>query len=232
MQSKFFALALVLTIVCAVGLLYLGGLEKQQILGYINSDARPLIRQEQAVAASVDTLSDSYQVGGPVFSGGNTFELDDKGHFVADDRSLRLFNFFFTMQGREDESQIIAHIESIISDELAEPARQEALVFLQQYLTYRKAAAKLVQQNIDILLSEEGLQQLQSMRRARFGAQRAQSLFAADEQAVRDYFHSRDFKALSGSDRKAALLEIKSRLPLMDQLLLEQRLLAQSPQGN
>jgi lipase chaperone LimK len=231
MQSKFFALALVLIVVCTAGLLYLGGLETQKLFGNINSDVKSLVGEEQAATSSAGLLFDSYQGGGPVFSGGNTFELDDKGHFVADDRSLRLFNFFFTMQGKEDESQIIAHIESIISDELAEPARQEALVFFQQYLAYRKAAAKLVQQNIDMLLSEEGLQQLQSMRRALFGVQRAQSLFAADEQAVRDYFNSRDFKALSGSDRKAALLEIKSRLPLMDQLLLEQRLLAQSPQG-
>ncbi|MDJ0790258.1 MAG: lipase secretion chaperone, partial [Myxococcota bacterium] len=105
-----------------------------------------------------------------------------------------------------------------IDARLEPPALDEALAFLDEYLDYRRLAAEelsdpALAESADL---ERRFQWIRELRRRSFGAERAEALFAAEEEAVRvrlEVERVREDETLEPEERRRRLAELEARYP-------------------
>ncbi len=139
---------------------------------------------------------------------------DTNGRFVPTRDALDLFDYFFSASGEEPDAQIRARIETVIAEQLDDPA--PALDLLDHYLGYRAEARSLfTDENTAALPLERRLQRIRELRRAHFG-DLAEALFAEEEERWRadiERLHVLHEPALSDEERAARLAALDAELP-------------------
>jgi lipase chaperone LimK len=109
------------------------------------------------------------------------FRVDATGQLIVSEDIRRIFDYFLAAIGEESLRDSVARLQTYIADQLQEPARQQALGLLEQYLAYKR----------ELVLLERDLPQLadlQAMRqRARIFSTEAQQAFFAREQAYNQF---------------------------------------------
>ena len=144
--------------------------------------------------------------------------VDASGHFTPTPRTLALFDYFLSATGEEPAAQLRARIEAEIAKRLPPDAAREANAFLDRYLGYRSAAARMAD-DVQLAASadlERRLQWLRELRREHFGAALAATLFGDDERALEIAIEQRRVEAdasLSETEKTARLEELELQLP-------------------
>lgn len=158
----------------------------------------------------------------------------DGGFLIAEDGSLvisrqttNLFDYFFSLQGDESETQIYSRMASLIEDSLTSPAKEQALTFLDKFVSYRQAGRALrFEASVLDIPHQQRAERLSQLRREIFGEDVARILFGREEQVVRldlarYALSQRD--DLSADERTARLAEIEAQYP---EQVIESRLAA------
>lgn len=112
-----------------------------------------------------------------------SFTLDSQGHFVADQLALSLFDHFFISAGDIPEEAIAEAIQQWIGQQLAEPARGEALDFLQSYLAFRALARDYYEANEMPVDPSERFALIRQLRMQAYGEDLYRQLFAEQDRA-------------------------------------------------
>jgi len=119
----------------------------------------------------------------------NGLVTDANGNFIVTPQLKQLFNYFYTLLGRKEESDIVQLVNAYISQNLAEPAKSQALEI---FKNYRLLEAELQSTMIDRGSSNDldGLlgymKERGELRRIYLGNETADILFGK-EQAYDDY---------------------------------------------
>jgi lipase chaperone LimK len=141
--------------------------------------------------------------------------LDADGRFVPTRDALDLFDYFLSASGEEPDARIRARIEAAIRARLDDPL--PALALLDQYLAYRAEVRALFEDAFTATLPlERRLQRIRELRRAHFGAELAEALFADEEARWRadvERLRVRRDPALDEDERAARLAALDAELP-------------------
>ncbi len=70
--------------------------------------------------------------------------VDDRGHFVADDDAMRLFDYFLTAEGEIDDGAIRALVDDAIAQRLSGDAAAEAMDAFARYYEYRTHSVQVL----------------------------------------------------------------------------------------
>lgn len=145
---------------------------------------------------------------------------DANGSLVPTPALRQLFEHYLAALGEETLAQLIARIESALSD-LPEPARSEAIATLGAYLDYKLELGELEAGSAEIATlgpdhMARQFAEIRSLRRRWLGADTADAFFAVEE-AVDDFqLAQRRIRAddsLSDEARTARLQEAEQSLP-------------------
>jgi lipase chaperone LimK len=140
---------------------------------------------------------------------------DADGRFVPTRDALDLFDYFLSASGEEPDDRIRARIEAAIRERLDDPA--PALDLLDRYLAYRADARQLYADEFAASLPlERRLQRIRELRRAHFGEELADALFAAEEDRWRvdvERLRVLHDPALAEEERAARLAALDAQLP-------------------
>lgn len=118
------------------------------------------------------------QVGTDIDGALNT---DADGNFIPDRDVWQLFEYFLLDRSLHSEEQIYQQIKAFITVNLPEPARSQALAFLQQYQNYYQ---ELRYEPVEMAEAswKDRLNYLNSIREQAFGAEVAAKLFGSETQ--------------------------------------------------
>jgi lipase chaperone LimK len=119
---------------------------------------------------------------GTQIDGGLT--TDTQGRFVPDQHALHLFDYFFLASGEIPDATIEATIRQYIFRRLTNQAQEEALDFLNQYITYRLAAKELYLSAGDKNELAERYALIKTLRAAVFGESLSERLFSDQEKVA------------------------------------------------
>jgi lipase chaperone LimK len=140
---------------------------------------------------------------------------DADGRFVPTRDALDLFDYFLAASGEEPDDRIRARIEAAIAARLDDPA--PALELLDRYLAYRAEARELFADDFAATLPlERRLQRIRELRRAHFGEELADALFADEEEGWRvdlERLRVLHDPALAEDERAARLAALDAELP-------------------
>jgi lipase chaperone LimK len=134
---------------------------------------------------------------------------------VATPDAIDFFDYYLSAFGEEPLEAIVARIEAAIRARVDPP--DAALGLLEQYLAYRDAVRRLVEtEGLEALPIERRLQRLRETRRAIFGADVADALFADDETRARNAIEWRRVAAdpdLDDEERAERLAALEAAWP-------------------
>jgi lipase chaperone LimK len=137
------------------------------------------------------------------------------GRFVPTRDALDLFDYFLAASGEEPDARIRSRIEAAIAARLDDPA--PALELLDRHLAYRAEARELFADEFAATLPlERRLQRIRELRRAHFGDELADALFAAEEEGWRvdvERLRVLHDPALAEHERAARLAALEAELP-------------------
>lgn len=157
------------------------------------------------------------------------FELDSTGHLVVTDSIKTVIEYFLSAVGEEPIDTLIARIETLITAELEEPARSEALDVLKQYIGYKLALVDLETELAETQTmtgqSIDYLKLLERRRQARINHLSPDvydAFFAAEDMSdnyTAGVLAIQQNDALTGAEKTDALIAIEQRLPLQEQAI-------------
>ena len=118
--------------------------------------------------------------------------IDENKQLVVTEGLRRLFDYFLSAIGEEDEATIIARVEAYIRHHTPEPAASQAVEIFHQYIGYLKALGNIQNKygNLQMQATEQGEMDLTLV------AQRRQDVKQLREQ----YFTTETITAFFGSD--------------------------------
>ncbi|WP_372886941.1 lipase secretion chaperone, partial [Psychrobacter sp.] len=84
--------------------------------------------------------------------------IDENKQLVVTEGLRRLFDYFLSALGEEDEAVIYARVESYIRHHTPEPAASQAVAIFDQYITYLKAISEIEQRygNLQLQAAKSG----------------------------------------------------------------------------
>ena len=124
--------------------------------------------------------------------------IDGNKQLVVTEGLRRLFDYFLSASGEEDEAAIIARVEAYISSHTPEPAASQAITIFHQYINYLKALGTLEQKygglqmqatqqgEIDLSLINQRTQDISKLRHQFFSDETIKAFFAEEDQ-LNDY---------------------------------------------
>lgn len=123
----------------------------------------------------------------PSFAGtqvDGVFRLDELGNLIISEDIRRIFDYFLAAVGEEPLSATIARLQAYIASQLGEPARQQALNLLEQYLQYKRELV-LLERDLPQIANLDALRQrelaVQALRARLFDSLTQQAFFAREE---------------------------------------------------
>lgn len=131
------------------------------------------------VTSFVLSPEQTHSLQGTDIDGGLT--TDSQGNFVADQRAIRLFDYFFLATGEMTKTDIIASIAQQIRQRLSDRGATQALAFLKRYVNYRDAAKALFLTGGDNHSFAERARSIKQLRSELFGEPLRQQLFGNEE---------------------------------------------------
>ena len=174
---------------CFAVLLYLQQPEPGQ------APQQPLLEQSTATAASsarISTAAKSQPAPSlkplPASFAGTevdgVFRLDAAGNLLVSEDIRRIFDYFLAAVGEEPLKASVERLQGYIARQLAEPARQQALALLEQYLLYKRELV-LLERDLPQMASLDALRQrelaVQALRARLFDNTTRQAFFAREE---------------------------------------------------
>jgi len=157
------------------------------------------------------------------------FELDSNGHLIVTSSIKSVIEYFLSATGEEPLETIIGRIEELLTKQLEEPARSEALEVLAEYINYKTALIDLEKNLADnTQLSGQGsdyLTMFQYRREARMNNLSPEvydAFFADEDKADRytaDLLEIRRNSDLSDEEKSALYLAAEQQLPASEQVI-------------
>jgi lipase chaperone LimK len=141
---------------------------------------------------------------------------DANGHLIITPSVRQFFDYFFIATGEARLADIRATIIGEIEARLDEPARGEAIELLDRYIEYRESGRGLMEEGGVPGDLGPRLEQIRQLRRASFGNENADALFADEE--ARDYVALAERQiagdaSLSDPERAELLEGLEAQLP-------------------
>ena len=157
------------------------------------------------------------------------FELDQNGHLIISTSIKSVIEYFLSAIGEEPIETIIARIEELLTQQLEDPARTEALEVLAQYINYKTALIDLETNLADSTQlsgqSNDYLTMFQYRREARMNhlSPEIYDAFFADEDKVdrytADLLEIRRNNNLSDEEKLDLYLAAEQQLPAKEQAI-------------
>lgn len=160
--------------------------------------------------------------------------IDENKNLVVTNGLRRLFDYFLSARGQETDQDILARIEAYIRARVPQPAQDQAVVILNQYVAYLKHMAGVKQaggklaENIDINLVIKQKQKVAEVQKKYFDEPTIKAFFGA-EAAYDDYnielFQIQQDSSLTPEQKQAAELQALQDISdpqLKSQLLAQQ----------
>ena len=154
--------------------------------------------------------------------------IDENRQLVVTEGLRRLFDYFLSALGEEDEAVIYARVESYIRSHTPEPAASQAMTIFDQYIAYLKAIPAIESRygNLQLQATKDGeldlnavAQQRQDVARLRqqhFAKATIKAFFGAEDE-YDDYSIAmvkiNQDKQLSAAQKEAAKQDYISRMP-------------------
>jgi lipase chaperone LimK len=112
------------------------------------------------------------------------FRVDEAGQLIVSQDIRRIFDYFLAAIGEEPARVSVERLQAYIRSQLQEPAREQALALLAQYLDYKRELVLLERDwpqlaNLDALRQREAT--VQALRARLFSADARQAFFADEE---------------------------------------------------
>lgn len=112
------------------------------------------------------------------------FRLDAQGNLLISEDIRRIFDYFLAAVGEEPLEDSVERLQGYIASQLAEPARQQALTLLEQYLQYKRELV-LLERDLPQMANLDALRQrelaVQALRARLFDSNVHQAFFAREE---------------------------------------------------
>ncbi|MES2818995.1 MAG: lipase secretion chaperone [Pseudomonadota bacterium] len=112
------------------------------------------------------------------------FRLDAAGNLLVTEDIRRIFDYFLSTLGEEPLKTSVKRLEAYIASQLQQPAAGQALLLLEQYLSYKRELVLLERDlpqinSLDILRQREAA--VHALRARLFGTDAHQAFFAQEE---------------------------------------------------
>lgn len=154
--------------------------------------------------------------------------IDENQQLVVTEGLRRLFDYFLSALGEEDEATIFARVESYIRSFVPEPAASQAIVIFNQYIDYLKAIPEIEKRygnlqlqatqngELDLNMVAQQKQDVAKLRQQYFDTQTITAFFGAEDE-YDDYsiamINIEQNKLLSDEQKAAARQDYISRMP-------------------
>ena len=138
------------------------------------------------------------------------------GSLLLGPEILRLFDYYFTTEGEENDETIRARILAAIRERVDGPAAIQAAALLDQYLAYRKDKGGLVLPKDEEADSKARLEALKKLRRKHFGDEAAEALFGEEEregEVAAEASRIRQDESLTAEEREQKIAALEASLP-------------------
>ncbi|AMN66744.1 lipase secretion chaperone [Psychrobacter sp. P11G5] len=154
--------------------------------------------------------------------------IDENKQLVVTEGLRRLFDYFLSALGEEDEATIFARVESYIRSFVPEPAASQAIVIFNKYVAYLKAIPKIEKRfgnlqlqatqngELDLNMVAQQKQDVAKLRQQYFDTQTITAFFGAEDE-YDDYsiamININQNKLMSDEQKAAAQQDYVSRMP-------------------
>ena len=154
--------------------------------------------------------------------------IDENQQLVVTEGLRRLFDYFLSALGEEDEATIFARVESYIHSFVPEPAASQAIVIFNRYIDYLKAMPEIEKRygnlqlqttqngELDLNMVAQQKQDVAKLRQQYFDTQTITAFFGAEDE-YDDYsiamINIEQNKLLSDEQKAAAQQDYISRMP-------------------
>ncbi|WP_435979968.1 lipase secretion chaperone [Psychrobacter sp. DM4] len=139
--------------------------------------------------------------------------IDDNKQLVVTEGLRRLFDYFLSAMGEEDEATILARVESYIRHHTPEPAASQAVAIFNQYVSYLKQLSKIEASygNLQLQATKAGALDLNVVgQRKQDVSNLRKQIF--DDETIKAFFSSDD----SYDEYSVAMLEIEQNQLMSD----------------
>lgn len=147
------------------------------------------------------------------------FEVDQAGNLLVSRDIRRIFDYFLSAIGEEPLAASIQRLQAYIRSQLQPPARDQALVLLEQYLDYKRQLV-ILEKDLPQLASLDAMRQreqaVQALRAGIFNQDVHQAFFAEEEaynQFTLQRLAIRQDASLDDRQKAAALDQLRNSLP-------------------
>ncbi len=173
-------------------------------------------------ALKAPTQSEGMQALPPSFAGtqvDGVFRVDAAGQLIISEDIRRIFDYFLAAVGEEPLRNSVDRLQGYIASQLQEPARQQALGLLEQYLAYKRELV-LLERDLPQIADLQAMRQRESAvraLRARIFDGETQQAFFAREQAYNQFTLERlailHDARLDDAAKAAAVDQLRNSLP-------------------
>lgn len=177
---------------CLAALLYIDTGQARRAAPAVTAPAPqasdPALSPEPAASDAAPSLPPKVAALPPSFAGTTVdgrLLVDAAGNLVIEEGVRRLFDYFLAAMGEEPLPTTVQRLRDYIGSQLQEPARQQALALLDQYLDYKRQLAELerdLPRQADLAALRQREDAVAALR-ARLFSQEAHRAFFAQEEA-------------------------------------------------
>ena len=154
--------------------------------------------------------------------------IDANKQLVVTEGLRRLFDYFLSALGEEDEATIIQRVESYIRNHTPEPAASQAVAIFNQYINYLKQLKQIEERygnlqmqatkngELDLNMVAQRQQDISKIRQQNFDAETIKAFFGADDEYDAysiSMLNIEQDKQLSDTQKAAARQDYVSRMP-------------------
>ncbi|MHA6493311.1 lipase secretion chaperone [Pseudomonas borbori] len=147
------------------------------------------------------------------------FRVDDAGHLIISEDIRRIFDYFLASIGEESIGASVERLQGYIAAQLQAPAREQALVLLEQYLNYKRELV-LLERDLPQMADLDAMRQREAAvlaLRARIFDSQTQQAFFAREQTYNQFTLDRlailHDARLDDAAKAAAVDQLRNGLP-------------------
>lgn len=154
--------------------------------------------------------------------------IDENQQLVVTEGLRRLFDYFLSALGEEDEATIFARVESYIRNFVPEPAASQAIALFNKYVAYLKAIPELEKRygnlqlqatkngELDLNMVAQQQQDVAKLRQQHFDTETIAAFFGAEDEYdayTIEMINIEQNKLLSDEQKAAAQQDYISRMP-------------------
>lgn len=176
---------------CLAALLYIDTGQARRAAPIVTAPAPqasdPALSPEPAASDVAPSLPPKVAALPPSFAGTTVdgrLQVDAAGNLVIEEGVRRLFDYFLAAMGEEPLTTTVQRLRDYIGSQLQEPARQQALALLDQYLDYKRQLAELerdLPRQADLAALRQREDAVAALRTRLFSQEAHRAFFAQEE---------------------------------------------------